>query len=145
MRLSFWGGCDHQVKLRGVPDRAGGDRGAALEQQSVRAAVVLMREDEPGDRRLVAYVAPAQGKELTLGPLRQALKQKLPEYMLPAAFVVLEELPLTPNGKIDRKALPAPAARRPPGGAGRRGAAHGAGGTNRRDLARRAEGGSGRP
>ncbi len=82
---------------------------ALARRPGVREAVVLMREDEPGNRRLVAYVVPATEPAPAPADLRDALRQTLPEYMIPSAFVTLQELPVTPNGKVDRTALPAPA------------------------------------
>src|SRR6266403_669009 len=81
-----------------------------MEQAGVREAVVIAREEQAGDKRLAAYLVSEAGIEIEIGHLRQALREKLPEYMVPAAFVQLTALPLTPNGKLDRKALPAPGA-----------------------------------
>jgi acyl carrier protein len=71
-------------------------------------SVVVGREDTPGDKRLVAYITPVPKAHATVGALRDALASHLPDYMIPAVFVVLEAQPLTPNGKVDRAALPAP-------------------------------------
>ncbi|WP_421655811.1 amino acid adenylation domain-containing protein [Leptothermofonsia sp. ETS-13] len=104
--LEFLGRIDHQVKLRGFRIELGEIESLLNQHPNVKQAVAIVREDEPGDQRLVAYLTIQGNLSPTPLELRQFLKQKLPGYMVPAAFVVLEALPLTPNGKVDRRALP---------------------------------------
>jgi amino acid adenylation domain-containing protein/non-ribosomal peptide synthase protein (TIGR01720 family) len=106
--IEFLGRIDHQVKLRGFRIELGEIEVMLAEHPAVRESVVLVREDTPEDKRLVAYVIPREEVTPTAGELRRFLKARLPEYMLPAAFVMLETFPLTPNGKVNRQALPAP-------------------------------------
>jgi len=105
--IEFLGRLDHQVKLRGFRIELGEIETALARYPGVREAVVIVREDIPGDRRLVAYVTSDQ-QAITVATVREVLTGKLPNYMLPSAVVRLDAMPLTPNGKIDRKALPAP-------------------------------------
>ncbi|CAI8787990.1 amino acid adenylation domain-containing protein [Kosakonia quasisacchari] len=106
--IEFLGRNDFQVKLRGFRIELGEISACLTACDGVRDAVVMAREDTPGDRRLVAYLLAAPGHTPEPARLRQQLAQSLAEYMLPAAFVTLESFPLTPNGKLDRQALPAP-------------------------------------
>lgn len=107
-RLDFLGRADHQVKLRGFRIELGEIESAIQEVADVPSAVVLAREDTPGDVRLVAYVTGAS--EIEPAALRAELSKRLPDYMIPAHVVTLDAFPVTPNQKIDRNALPAPVA-----------------------------------
>jgi amino acid adenylation domain-containing protein len=103
--IEFIGRADHQVKIRGFRIELGEIEAQLRQHGQVREAVVVARE-EAGEKRLVGYVAGEA--PLNINDLKEHLKKRLPDYMVPAAIVVLEKLPLTPNGKVDRKALPAP-------------------------------------
>ncbi|MBW4602153.1 MAG: amino acid adenylation domain-containing protein [Calothrix sp. FI2-JRJ7] len=98
---------DYQVKVRGFRIEIGEVEAVLNQYTDVKEVVVVVREDIPSDKRLVAYIVPLSG-EIKISELRRFLKEKLPDYMIPGAFVILESLPLTPNGKVNRKALPAP-------------------------------------
>lgn len=106
--IEFVGRLDHQVKLRGYRIEPGEIEARLLEQRDILEAVVLVREDQPGQRRLVAYVAPDSSEMLDLHEVRRRLQDTLPDYMIPSAFVVVDALPRTTNGKVDRYALPVP-------------------------------------
>jgi amino acid adenylation domain-containing protein/thioester reductase-like protein len=106
--ISFMGRIDHQVKVRGFRIELGEIETLMQQYAGVRECVVIVREDVPGDKRVVAYVVPAHDAECTVDGLSGFLRSKLPDYMVPSAIVLLEALPLTPNSKVDRRALPAP-------------------------------------
>jgi len=110
--IEFLGRIDHQVKVRGFRIELGEIEATLNQQDTVQEVVVIVREDTPGDKRLVAYIVAKPQSETSSTELRRFLQKQLPDYMVPSTFVVLEALPLTPNGKIDRKALPQPEGQR---------------------------------
>jgi amino acid adenylation domain-containing protein len=106
--IEYRGRNDFQVKIRGYRIELGEIEARLVEHPAVREAVVVVREEIGGAKRLVGYVVPSGPTELTSHALRNHLKERLPEYMVPSAFVQLEHLPFTPNGKLDRNKLPLP-------------------------------------
>ncbi|GLW71043.1 hypothetical protein Kpho02_33420 [Kitasatospora phosalacinea] len=116
--LEHLGRIDQQVKLRGMRIEPGETEAALRAQPGVADAAVVLREDRPGDQRLVGYLVVAAGaEEPDHAALRTALRRSLPEHQVPTAFTAVPALPLTPNGKLDRRALPVPPVRRPAGAA----------------------------
>ena len=111
--IEFTGRMDEQVKVRGFRIELGEIESVLREHESVNEAVVIALEDKGNEKRLAAYVVTAQGASRNISELRNSLKERLPDYMIPSAFVYLDALPLTSHGKIDRRALPAPDAERP--------------------------------
>lgn len=107
-RLECLGRTDYQVKVRGYRIELGEIEAVLVQHEGVKKVVVVVREDNPGDKRLVAYYVPQEGITFTGQELRDFLKVKLPVYMVPSAFMALDNFPTTPSGKIDRRALPAP-------------------------------------
>ncbi|MBL1175482.1 amino acid adenylation domain-containing protein [Pantanalinema sp. GBBB05] len=108
--IEYLGRIDHQVKIRGFRIELGEIEAVLGQYPTVRTVVVLDREMASGDRQLVAYVVPVAEKVIVPYDLQAFLQRKLPEYMVPSAFVTLDQLPVTANGKLDRKALPVPEA-----------------------------------
>ncbi len=106
--IDYLGRLDHQVKVRGFRIELGEIENALAHHPAIHQSVVVAREDTPGDKRLVAYLALKPGSQLPVAEARLHLKTTLPDYMVPAAFVQLDALPLSPNGKVDRKRLPVP-------------------------------------
>ena len=111
--IEFLGRLDNQVKVRGFRIELGEIEAAIAQHPSVQQNIVIAREDNPGDKRLVAYIIPHPEQTPNTDELRAFLQEKLADYMVPSAFVFLETLPLTPNGKIDSRTLPAPSFSRP--------------------------------
>jgi thioesterase domain-containing protein/acyl carrier protein len=107
-RIELLGRTDQQVKLRGFRIELGEIETALRRLDGVQEAVVVVREDAPGEQRLVAYVVSAEGARPTATEMRRHMRREVPDYMIPSAFVSLKEIPQTPNGKIDRRALPPP-------------------------------------
>jgi amino acid adenylation domain-containing protein len=106
--IEFLGRIDHQIKIRGFRIEMGEIETLLRKHPGVNETVVVAREEATGDKRLVAYLVPSQESAPSAGELRSFLKKRLPEYMLPSAFVMLRDMPLTPNGKVNRRALPPP-------------------------------------
>ncbi|HKV81106.1 MAG TPA: amino acid adenylation domain-containing protein [Candidatus Sulfotelmatobacter sp.] len=106
--IEYFGRTDFQVKLRGLRIELGEIEVVLGRCQGVLQAVVVVREDRPGDKRLVAYLIAAPGHKLGTDSLRRELRDRLPDYMVPSRFVVVQEFPMTTSGKVDRKALPTP-------------------------------------
>jgi surfactin family lipopeptide synthetase C len=106
--IEFLSRIDHQIKLRGHRIEPAEIESALMQIPSVGECIVIAREDEPDDKRLVAYLVLKEGFAETVPELRRFLKQRLPVYLVPSSFVILESLPLSPHGKVDRRALPAP-------------------------------------
>ncbi len=111
--IEFLGRTDHQVKIRGFRIELGEIEAALSQYAAVREAVVVAREDAPGEKRLVAYLVPKDTQGIPVDALRAFVKTKLPDHMVPNAFIELPILPLTPSGKVDRRGLPAPGHARP--------------------------------
>jgi amino acid adenylation domain-containing protein len=111
--IQYLGRLDHQVKIRGVRIELGEVESILSQHPSVRENVVLAVEENPDNKALVAYVTAKNSPSPTVTDLRNFIKQKLPECMIPSAFVLLDAMPVTPNGKVDRKSLPVPKTERP--------------------------------
>ncbi len=107
-QIAFMGRIDYQIKIRGYRIEPDEIMSVLIEHPAVQTSLVVAREDTAGDKRLVAYVVLSPGAVVTASSLRETLKERLPDYMIPATFVQLGSMPLTSNGKVDRRALPAP-------------------------------------
>jgi amino acid adenylation domain-containing protein/non-ribosomal peptide synthase protein (TIGR01720 family) len=111
--IEFFGRSDHQVKVRGFRIELGEIESAIQKHSAIREAVVILNEGKFGDKRIIGYYVNETDQDISPNDLRSYLKDKLPEYMVPACFIVLERIPLTSNGKLDRKMLPEPDHSRP--------------------------------
>ena len=132
--IEFLGRIDNQVKIRGYRIELGEIEALLGQHRTVQSSVVVVREDAPGDKRLVGYVVARPQGSFDAMEVRKHLKQKLPEYMIPSALVLVDALPLTPNGKVDRNALPAPDKSRAETGTELHGASDSSRSIPRRDL-----------
>ncbi len=106
--IEFLGRIDHQVKVRGFRIELGEIEARLRQFSGLQESIVIVREDAPGDKRIVAYFTPEPGVAVDQAELRGFMREVLPEYMVPSFFIQLDAMPLTPSNKIDRKALPAP-------------------------------------
>ncbi|MCJ8279509.1 MAG: hypothetical protein MJK14_06150 [Rivularia sp. ALOHA_DT_140] len=106
--IDFLGRIDHQVKIRGFRIELGEIETVLNQHSHIKQAIVIPQEYQAGDKRLIAYIVPTNPQLPTSQQLKDFLSDRLPQYMIPAGFVVLDALPLTPNDKVDRKALPKP-------------------------------------
>lgn len=111
--IEYLGRADEQVKIFGYRIELGEIEVVLEQHPGVRQAAAMVREDTPGDKRLVAYIVERAEKRATVADLREFLRKKLPEYMIPSAMISMDVFPLTTNGKVDRQALPAPGKQRP--------------------------------
>jgi acyl carrier protein len=111
--MEYLGRLDQQVKIRGQRIELGEIEATLKDYPGASENVVIVREDTPGDKRLIAYLVTKDKSSVSLSELRSFLNERLPEHMVPSAFVLLDALPLSPNGKLDRRALPAPEPSRP--------------------------------
>src|SRR4029079_13936112 len=106
--IEFLGRMDNQVKIRGFRIELGEVESVLRKHPNIQDLIVVVKDDANGDKRIVAYIVEKNKSENLIADLRNYLKDKLPEFMVPSVFVVMDKLPMTPNGKIDRKALPEP-------------------------------------
>jgi len=111
--IEFLGRIDHQVKVRGFRIELGEIEAVLKDHPDILDAAAIVREDKPGDKRIVTYLIADAEQDLTVGELRSYLRERLPDYMVPSIFMILQEFPLSPSGKVDRNQLPAPDLSRP--------------------------------
>jgi acyl carrier protein/ribosomal protein L19 len=104
--IEYLGRADYQVKVRGFRIELGEIEAALMQQDGVKQAVVVVREDVGGQKQLVGYVVEEEGRQMHMAEVKRRLRERLPEYMVPAFYEVIKEIPLTANGKVDRSKLP---------------------------------------